>query len=205
VFSTRRTLLVIDVRAVSPENEMRVAERLRQMIVRAWPDVAKSRDDRVDLLVGIRSPAQVDILVVVDLERPRELPPMPRRDGSRSPAAQMQHALIAIEVKQLDANRLECFPSGSRHRRRSRLRSETSRDYKAGSSFEREARFRGFRRTGVTEADEASAGSSGLLRSVKNSSAVPRAALMQRSRTGWSLRGSSKSCSTVKSTKPRSG
>lgn len=43
---------VSEVRAVSPEKEMRVAKRLREMIARAWPDVADSRSERTDPLVS---------------------------------------------------------------------------------------------------------------------------------------------------------
>jgi AAA domain len=165
VFSTRRTLRVIDVRAVSPENEVRVAERLKQMIVRAWPDVANSRDDRVDLLVGIRSPAEVDILVVVDLERPRELPSMLRRDGSRSPAARVQHALIAIEVKQLDANRFECVGNQifARYGSESEQRSVAKQAIDAAHGIEGFAKQSGFRPfvhgiAWLTELDESALG-----------------------------------------------
>jgi hypothetical protein len=96
---------MITVHAVSPENEMRVAERLKALIAKAWPDVAESRRDRVDILVGIRLPAEVDILVIVDLDRPHDVPPQARRRGGSSTAVTVQRALIAIEVKQLDSNR----------------------------------------------------------------------------------------------------
>jgi hypothetical protein len=93
--------------AVSPENELRVAQRLCDSIERAWPDAAASRRDRIDVLVGIRTPAEVDILVLLELERPREVPPPLRRGGGRSAPFAVQHALIALEVKQLDAARFE--------------------------------------------------------------------------------------------------
>jgi hypothetical protein len=53
---------MINVHAISPENEIRVAERLKALIAEAWPDVAESRRDRIDILVGLRLPADVDSL-----------------------------------------------------------------------------------------------------------------------------------------------
>jgi hypothetical protein len=97
---------MINIHAISPENELRVAERLRALITQAWPDVAESRRDRIDILVGLRLPADVDILVIVDLDRPRDVPPQVRRLGGSSRAATVQYGMIAIEAKQLDTS---CF------------------------------------------------------------------------------------------------
>jgi len=76
---------------------MRVAQRLASEIQRLWPDVAGNPGDRVDLLVGVRSETDVDLLIAVDLERPRQY-----RDA---PDGWVQYALIAIEIKQLDPAR----------------------------------------------------------------------------------------------------
>lgn len=82
---------------ISPQNEMRVAERLAAEIRRLWPDGDGHHDDRVDLLVGVRSGTDVDLLIAIDLERPRAF-----RDG---PAGWVQYTLIAVEIKQLDPSR----------------------------------------------------------------------------------------------------
>jgi len=98
---------MIAVHAISPQNEMRVAERLRDLIESAWPGVSANPRDRVDILVGVRTPVDVDILVIVDLDKPRELPSQRRRLGGSSSSATVQTAIIAIEVKQLDADRFD--------------------------------------------------------------------------------------------------
>jgi hypothetical protein len=90
---------MIKIHLVSPENEARVAERLRDLIVQAWPDLAESRRDRIDILVGLRLPADVDVLVILDLDSAREVPPQVRRLGGSSPAAMVQYGLIAIDGK----------------------------------------------------------------------------------------------------------
>jgi hypothetical protein len=95
----------IDVHAVSPENEMPIARRLEGMVRAAWPSVAASEEDRVDILVGVRTPADIDLLVIVDLTTPQVLPPQRRRQGGNSVAAEVGSAIIAIEVKQLDVDR----------------------------------------------------------------------------------------------------
>jgi hypothetical protein len=93
---------MIRLHAVSPENELRVAQRLADSISLAWPEIAASTHDFVDVLVGIRTPTDVDILVIVDLAKPHEIAPHPRRMGGLSPAASVRQAFFAIEVKQLD-------------------------------------------------------------------------------------------------------
>jgi hypothetical protein len=98
---------MVELHQISPDNEMRVAERLKAMIVSAWPDVADSARDRVDVLAGAKVPGDVDILVILRLDRPREVPPQRLRHGPMSPATQIQYALIAIEVKQLDQDRFD--------------------------------------------------------------------------------------------------
>ena len=88
---------------ISPENEMLVAERLRALIAHAWPDVAASASEHVDILVGIRTPTNVDIVVIVNLQAARPFPAQRRRNGTTGPAGEVRHAIIAIEVKQSDA------------------------------------------------------------------------------------------------------
>jgi hypothetical protein len=94
---------VIALHLISPQNEVRVAERLVEGIRKCWPDVAASKSERVDVLVGVRTPTDVDIAVAIDLATPRLIPPVRRRDGTSSQAGRVQHALLAIEVKQLDS------------------------------------------------------------------------------------------------------
>lgn len=96
---------MINLHAISPQNEMPVAERLRRRIIRAWPDIEEISRDRIDILVGVRSPVDVDLLVILDLDKARELPPQHRRGGGSSTASSVHRAIIAIEVKQLDENR----------------------------------------------------------------------------------------------------
>jgi hypothetical protein len=98
---------VIAIHAISPENELPVAERLRSRIRQAWPDIGESPRDRIDILVGVRTPAEIDLFVIVNLDRPRDVPARSLRDGGSSPAFAMQRALIVIEVKQLDPDQFD--------------------------------------------------------------------------------------------------
>jgi hypothetical protein len=93
---------MIRITLISPENEGPVAERLSQLIASTWPDVAGSTQEHIDILVGIRTPTDLDILVVVNLQRARPFPAQRRRDGTVGVAGEVRHALIAIEVKQSD-------------------------------------------------------------------------------------------------------
>ena len=97
---------MVRVTAVSPENELPIARRLAASITASWPRIAQSSRDFVDVLVGIRTPTDIDILVVVDLTEPAEIAPHRRRLGGMSAPSSIQHAFIAIEVKQLDR---DCF------------------------------------------------------------------------------------------------
>ena len=80
---------------------MAIAERFRDEIAKVWPDVATSERDHIDILVGVRTDVDVDLLVFVNLERAREIPQQRRRPNGTSPAASVTTAIIAIEVKQL--------------------------------------------------------------------------------------------------------
>ena len=95
---------MIAIHALSPENEMRVAERLALSIERLWPGVKASAADKIDILVGARTPTDVDILVLVNLANPRPIPPQRRRRAVPSLPASVETALIVIEVKQLDTD-----------------------------------------------------------------------------------------------------
>jgi hypothetical protein len=95
--------LMISLHLISPQNEARVAERLVRQIGRLWPDVAASKTERIDVLVGVRTPMDIDIVVTIDLATPCRIPPVRRRDGTTSPEGQVQCALLAIEIKQLDS------------------------------------------------------------------------------------------------------
>jgi hypothetical protein len=106
---------MIEIIEVSPTNERAVADTLAGFIRRAWPDVDSSGSDRVRIIVGHRTMREIDLLVVVDLGKPRHLPTVRRRDGTQSPDASVQAAVIVIEVKQLEQSRFtivgtEIFP-----------------------------------------------------------------------------------------------
>ncbi len=88
---------MIEVVPLSPSNELPVVERLKSAIGRMWPDLKNDPNDRVDLLVGVRTGGEVDLLVVIDFARPRRF--------SEGPNGYVCSALIAIEIKQLDASR----------------------------------------------------------------------------------------------------
>jgi hypothetical protein len=94
---------MITVHLLSPQNEVRIAERLAEEIRAAWPEVANHATDRIALLVGIRSGTDVDLLIVIDFEHPRPLP-VKKRVGV--PVPEFCSGLIVVEVKQLDP---ECF------------------------------------------------------------------------------------------------
>jgi|GEM_PF-5778121 len=98
---------MIAIHPISPENELRVAERLRDSIVRAWPGIDTNTGDRIELLVGVRTPTDVDLLVLVRLAEPRIIPPQKRRRALPSLAATVQTALIAIELKALDLSQFD--------------------------------------------------------------------------------------------------
>jgi len=93
---------MIAIHPISPENEMAIAERVRDKIAAVWPDVATSERDHIDILVGVRTDVDVDLLVLVNLEREHEIPQQRRRPSGTSPAASLTTAIITIEVKQLD-------------------------------------------------------------------------------------------------------
>jgi hypothetical protein len=88
---------LIQVVALSPNNELPVVERLKTEIGRMWPDLKNAAHDRVDLLVGVRTAGEVDLLVAVDFARPRRF--------AETSNGYVCSALIAIEIKQLDPSR----------------------------------------------------------------------------------------------------
>jgi hypothetical protein len=83
---------------------MRVAEGLAAEIRRVWPEASNDPNDRIDLLVGVRTGGDVDLLIALDLETSRAIPG-PRRANATSPS--IACGLIAVEIKQLDASRFE--------------------------------------------------------------------------------------------------
>ena len=89
---------MIAIHALSPENEMRVAERLAASIERLWPGVTASAADKIDILVGARTPTDVDTLVLVNLVEPRPIPPQRRRRAVSSPPSSVATALIVIAL-----------------------------------------------------------------------------------------------------------
>lgn len=75
---------------VSPSNEGSVAERLRGLILATWPDIAGHPEDVVQILVGLQTFRDVDLLVTMNLSTPRPVPPVRRRDGTLSAATIVQ-------------------------------------------------------------------------------------------------------------------
>ena len=99
---------MIHVIVVSGTSEVPIAHELAALVRAAWPDVAASASDRVTIAVGVTFSSEIDLLVAIELATPRAIPARERRDGTRSPVdADVQSALIAIEVKQLDPSRFE--------------------------------------------------------------------------------------------------
>ena len=92
---------------VSPSNEGAAAERLRGLILATWPDIAGHPEDVVQILVGLQTFRDIDLLVTMNLSTPRPVPPVRRRDGTLSAATIVQAACMVIEVKQLDPSRFE--------------------------------------------------------------------------------------------------
>jgi hypothetical protein len=93
---------VITLHTISPKNEVEVAEHLERDIAACWPEVARSGEDRVDLLVGVRMSLDVDLLVVLDLVNPRVV-----GTDANGREIRITSGLIAVEIKQLDAQRFE--------------------------------------------------------------------------------------------------
>jgi hypothetical protein len=93
---------MLEVHPISPNNEMPAVERLRRDILACWPDLADDKEDRIDLLVGIRTSVDVDLLIAVDFAEPRTLAIGPAK--SETPIAS---GVIVVEIKQLDAQRFE--------------------------------------------------------------------------------------------------
>jgi hypothetical protein len=90
---------VLNVVAVSPNNEMPVVERLAAGIRKRWPELEQRPEDRIDLLVGIRSGTEVDLVIAIDLATPYQFGPGPNE--------RVECALIAVEIKQLDPEKIQ--------------------------------------------------------------------------------------------------
>ncbi len=60
---------MLNVVSLSPQNEMRVVERLVGQIRATWPEVVHDPEDRIDLLVGVRAMSDVDLLLALDFCR----------------------------------------------------------------------------------------------------------------------------------------
>ncbi len=77
--------------AVSSSNDLPLAKRLAEMVRRAWPGIDADSNDRVTIACGLRLVREIDLLVSIDLAKPR--------GGT-------QAGVIVIEAKQLDPERL---------------------------------------------------------------------------------------------------
>jgi energy-coupling factor transporter ATP-binding protein EcfA2 len=93
---------------VSPADrgEVAVARRLQALIAREWPDLHEG--DSVRILVGLRAHREIDLVVEINLARPRQLPARPGPDGSTPPSNFIQAAVLVVEVKQIDQERITC-------------------------------------------------------------------------------------------------
>ncbi len=98
---------MLEIVALAPENEMRVAERLRDSIASEWRDLGDSSTDRVRVFVGARMLFDVDLLVEVSLARPRPVLAQRMRDATTAPPGSILCGLLAIEVKQQSRDRFE--------------------------------------------------------------------------------------------------
>ncbi len=97
---------MIEIVALSPDNEMPVAHRLRELVLAEWPDLAGSVD-RVRIFVGAHMLFEVDLIVEILLERERPVGPVRLHDGSQAAAATIACGLLAIEVKQQSRERFQ--------------------------------------------------------------------------------------------------
>ena len=98
---------MIEIVPLSPENELPIAQHLRDLILAEWPDLAQSSNiDRVRIFVGVSLMFEVDLAVEISLVNPRPVAATRLRGGETAPAASITCALLAIEVKQQSR---ECF------------------------------------------------------------------------------------------------
>jgi hypothetical protein len=99
---------VIEIVPLSPENELPVAQRLLDLIVREWPDLVDSNaTGRVRIFVGAHMLFDIDLLVEVSLAHARPVASVMMRGGAQAPATSIVSALIAIEVKQQSRERFQ--------------------------------------------------------------------------------------------------
>jgi hypothetical protein len=133
---------MIEIVELSPGNERPVADRLAASIRSAWPDLSSNPNDRVTIVLGLRTIREIDLLVFVELATPRDLAPRARRDGTRGPSASIQAAALAIEVKQLEQSRFttvgtEIFPDYGRGERAKSVNAQVDGCVLALRSFKR--------------------------------------------------------------------
>ncbi|MGB8626930.1 MAG: hypothetical protein WCD03_12290, partial [Candidatus Cybelea sp.] len=92
---------MIEIVPLSPENELPIAQHLRDLVLAEWPDLAQSPNgDRVRIFVGVRLMFEVDLAVEVSLANPRPVAGTRMRDGGTAREASITSALLTIEVKQ---------------------------------------------------------------------------------------------------------
>ena len=98
---------MIEIVPLSPENELPIAEHLRELVLAEWPDLAQSPNtDHVRIFVGVRLMFEVDLAVEISLTKPRPVAATRLRDGGTAEEASVTSGLLAIEVKQ---HSRECF------------------------------------------------------------------------------------------------
>lgn len=81
---------------VSSVAERENAERLRRLIIAAWPGIDRATNDQVTIAAGIRLVREADLLVTIELENPR-----------RCTAGDVYAGIVVIETKALDLSRFK--------------------------------------------------------------------------------------------------
>ncbi|MGB7048920.1 MAG: hypothetical protein WBD57_11405, partial [Candidatus Cybelea sp.] len=86
---------MIEIVPLSPENELPVAQHLRDLVLAEWPDLAQSpNSDRVRIFVGVRLMFEVDLAIEISLVKPRPVAATHMRDGGTASEASITSALL---------------------------------------------------------------------------------------------------------------
>ena len=80
---------------VTSSGEFEAARALAALVEAQWPGITNSQGDLVTIAAGIKSVRELDLLVTIELERPRAMP-----------FGEVQAGVLVIESKRLDPSRL---------------------------------------------------------------------------------------------------
>ncbi|MDE2483237.1 MAG: hypothetical protein KGN02_13750, partial [bacterium] len=80
---------------VTSSGELEAARALAALVEAQWPGITNSQGDLVTIAAGIKSVRELDLLVTIELERPRAMP-----------FGEVQAGVLVIESKRLDPSRL---------------------------------------------------------------------------------------------------